>query len=106
MDRVGKAVWGPILHGGFKWLRTKREYAKAGEQIVNCLKNWRICDSPVVAVSFNRITVAAIEVRNKEIVQAFKSHNDWIEEDSSLGKAVAKWKKKYQLDYCEDELPY
>jgi hypothetical protein len=90
----------------FKWLRTKREYAKAGEQLVNCLKIWRICDSPVVAVSFNRITVAAIEVRNKEIVQAFKSHNDWIEEDSSLGKAVAKWKKKYQLDYCEDELPY
>ena len=110
MHPVNEEIRDCIVNGySFQWLRSKYDYAKAGEQLGNCLKLWSAKDLPVVAVYFNSKIVAAIEVCNREVIQAYKAHNERIEEDSALGKVITKWKKKNHLTSrpdCPDDLPY
>ena len=92
----------------FSWLRTSNEYRSAGEQLNNCLRGWSRSDGPVVAVFQSNKIVAAIEVINKRMVQAYKRNNRIIEDDSNLGRAIKKWQTRYGIKdrYCNcDELP-
>lgn len=81
----------------FFWLRTSREYEKAGEAMNNCLGTWHTNNSPVVCVRKEDEYVAAIEIENGIIVQARGLWNMPIEYDEEFSEVFEKWKQKYKL---------
>ena len=85
----------------FKWLRTKNEYNTAGKELDNCLKYWNCFDSPVVAVYKGDKIVAAIEVKNNKILQAFRFRNKPIKKSSTLYYAIKKWCEKFMIVFNE-----
>ena len=85
----------------FKWLRTKCEYKEAGRKLDNCLGNWSCHDNPVVAVYKGKKVIAAIEVNENRIIQAYRSHNNTINKHSALFLAIEKWCDKYSLTMTE-----
>ena len=90
----------------FKWLRTKSDYQKAGEQLDNCLEFWEYDSNPVVGVYIQGNIVAAIEVLGNSIYQARKIHNNIIDERSELFKAIQKWSKIYSLEFKEENFDF
>ncbi len=83
----------------FKWLRGKKQFQRAGEQLENCLGSWGAGDNPVVVVCEKDHAVAAIEVANKCVCQVHGYQNSDIDEYSNLGKAIDKWIKKFDLEF-------
>ena len=93
----------------FQWLRTKREYISAGEQLHNCLVNWETERNPVAVVMQKGEAVAAIEVRAGEIFQAKLKENKSIEPDSDLCRAIEKWCEINNIKFDPaklDDLPF
>ena len=93
----------------FKWLRTKRAYISAGEQLQNCLVDWETERNPVAVVMQKGEAVAAIEVRASEIFQARFKENKPIEPDSDLCRAIEKWCKINNIKFDPeklDDLPF
>ncbi len=88
----------------FQWLRTKREYISAGEQLQNCLVNWGTERNPVAVVIQKGEAVAAIEVRSGEIFQAKLKENKSIEPDSDLCRAIEKWCQINNIKFNPEKL--
>ena len=88
----------------FEWLRTKRDYIRAGNTLNNCLKDWTPISNPVVVIKRNSRVVAAVEILDNMVIQARAAHNMAIEHNGDLYVALEKWKAQYSLidipDYC------
>ena len=87
----------------FRWLRTKNDYMEAGERLDNCLVSWSYYNNPVVGVYKGRKIIAAMEVGDNHIRQAYRKHNTIIDENSSLYSAIEKWCAKYSIGIMNDE---
>lgn len=86
------------IHGyDFIWLRTNRDYIKAGTQLNNCLKDWISIDNPVVGIFKNSRILAAIEVDENTVVQVCEYKNRCISIGSSIFDAFSRWYKKNNL---------
>ena len=87
----------------FVWLRTSNDYYKTGEALKNCLKDWREKDNPVIAVMRDERPVAALEIKDKCIVQARLRRNESLDHDPRLKKAVERWRRKFHMEEIERE---
>lgn len=87
----------------FKWLRTKNDYTNAGEILKNCLVHWWSNDNPVVVVIMDEKIVAALEICDDKIIQARRSRNESIDENSELYKTISAWCELQQIRICIDE---
>ncbi len=88
----------------FVWLRNSNDYFVAAQQLNNCLRSWRPHDAPVVGVRKKKRFVAAIEVRERQVVQARAYDNGPISADTALDAALQKWMARYSLKwYTEDD---
>ncbi|MBR4073259.1 MAG: hypothetical protein IKK24_04870 [Clostridia bacterium] len=99
----------------FCWLRTSRDYKKAGKELDNCLDEWGPDNNPVICVKKNGKAVAAIEVCGQIVIQARGYANSPLKIMDGLAQAYNEWKKKYNLSdqgfinrYQDDndELPF
>ncbi len=93
----------------FKYLRTKRESAIAGEIMKNCLVNWDSYSNPVVIIYKGDKIVAAVEFLNGVLVQAKQCRNESIEPDSDLYNVIEKWCKINNIKFDPeklDDLPF
>lgn len=81
----------------FEWLVTDRDYKDAGDELDNCLVDWNGRYNPVVAVRMNNRIVAAIEVGDKTIRQAYTRKNGSLSKVSGLLDAYMKWLKMFAL---------
>ena len=93
----------------FKYLRTKRECAIAGEIMKNCLVNWDSYSNPVVIIYKGDKIVAAVEFLNGVLVQAKQCRNESIEPDSDLYNVIEKWCKINNIKFDPeklDDLPF
>ena len=78
----------------FRRLFNSEEYKRAGDELNNCLEDWRMFRGTVYGITYEGKYVAAAELDGKTIKQAYKYGNDRIDEDSTLGAAFDAWKKK------------
>ena len=83
----------------FFWLRNRNDYIIAGENLQNCLGGWRTNNWPVVCVKKREKYVAAIEVSNKGIEQAFGFDNRELKYDERLFSAFEKWRFLNKLEF-------
>ena len=92
----------------FFWLRNRNDYIIAGDKLQNCLGGWRTNNSPVVCVKKKDKYVAAIEISDKGIEQAFGFDNRELKYDEQLFKAFEKWRKanNLEINYSNDEDDY
>jgi|GEM_PF-908593 len=98
----------------FFWLKTSTDYREASQALNNCLREWSVGDFPVVCVRCNGRIVAAIEIRNNFIQQAYSSDNEDLEKEPGLLQAYYCWRDKNALTeriiYDDDdecgELPF
>lgn len=81
----------------FCWLRTNKDYMKAGLDLDNCLSEWSPCDNPVVCVKKNNEAVAAIEVCGQVVVQSQGYSNTPLSQVRGLVEAYKKWMEKYKM---------
>ena len=91
----------------FFWLRNSNEYEFAGKKLNNCLSSWSCYNSPVVCIKKRDKYVAAIEVSDGCICQAYGYDNSSIKSNRKLFETVKKWQKQYNLKWeiydAEDE---
>ncbi len=86
----------------FFWLRNSNDYAIAGAKLENCLGEWQAGDYPVVCVKKRDQYVAAIEISENGIVQAYGYKNSSIEYDQALYAAFEKWMHQFHLSWSYD----
>ncbi len=90
----------------FRCLKNTCECHQVGVKMNNCLVDWT-SSTPVIAVYRKTRVVAAMEVRDRHIVQAYKPHNISIEPHTSLHNAITAWCEKHHIRWYNDEdLPY
>lgn len=87
----------------FFWLRTSKDYVTASNELDNCLGSWSPEDSPVVCVKKDNEYVAAIEVNDGKIIQAYGYDNCSIGSDEELYNAYKIWMKTFSLQKQEYE---
>ena len=87
----------------FAWLRSGRDYWVAGRELENCLSTWHPRNAPVVCVTWQGATVAAIEVQRGCVLQARTRNNGELSEDLPLYAAVTKWMRRYDLEWYDEE---
>lgn len=98
-----KEMW--IGNYRFKPVTCKQEYARAAEQLHNCLMSW--CNqpdpTPIVIVYYQFKIVAAIEVLpdEKTVQQAYLSYNRAVENDPALYPAYRIWLERSGLKELE-----
>ena len=81
----------------FSWLKNSVDYEEAGKALNNCLRDWSTYNYPVVCVRKGGKIIAALEVRNDFVFQAFTSNNDSLRKIPGLLKAYYKWHAKNNL---------
>lgn len=81
----------------FTWLKNSVDYEEAGKELNNCLRDWSTYNYPVVCVRKAGKIIAALEVRNDFVFQAFTSNNDSLRKIPGLLKAYYKWHAKNNL---------
>ena len=81
----------------FTWLKNSVDYEEAGKELNNCLRDWSTYNYPVVCVRKSGKIIAALEVRNDFVFQAFTSNNDSLRKIPGLLKAYYKWHAKNNL---------
>lgn len=81
----------------FTWLKNSVDYEEAGKALNNCLRDWSTYNYPVVCVRKGGKIIAALEVRNDFVFQAFTSNNDSLRKIPGLLKAYYKWHAKNNL---------
>lgn len=81
----------------FSWLKNSVDYEEAGKELNNCLRDWSTYNYPVVCVRKAGKIIAALEVRNDFVFQAFTSNNDSLRKIPGLLKAYYKWHAKNNL---------
>ncbi len=81
------------ISGGYSigWLREKRQFVQAGEELGNCLSHYGPDRMKAAVVRKGAAILAAVEVRGDLIVQAAGHHNLPIDRESSLWKALVQW---------------
>ena len=83
----------------FVLLRTTNDFYMAGHELKNCLKQWReFKESEVYVVRRGNKYLAAIELRNDEVIQARTEENGDIKEDERLYQAYKKWCEQYGVE--------
>ena len=83
----------------FHRLCNLREFQRAGGELHNCLVDWNVRENGTVyGVINNRRYVAAVEVKEGRIVQAYASGNSAIEYHEPLFTAFCAWKKRFCFD--------
>ena len=81
----------------FAWLRSRREYQEAARQLENCLGDWDPTDAPVLCIHKGGRIRAAVELRDKQVVQVRGYDNEDIEEDPALLAAFQAWVQRFGL---------
>lgn len=81
----------------FRRLFNSEEYKRAGDELNNCLKNWRMFRGTVYGITHKGKYVAAAELDGKTIKQAYTFSNRDIDKESALGKVFCIWKKQNGL---------
>jgi len=81
----------------FSWLKTSVDYDEAGKALHNCLEEWTSHNYPVICVRKGGKIIAALEIRNNSVFQAFTSHNDSLRKIPGLLKAYRMWHTKNNL---------
>lgn len=89
----------------FYWLRNSNDYISAGDKLKNCLGRWCTSNWPVVCIKKQERYVAAVEISETGIEQAFAFDNRRIESDEPLFKVFEKWRKlnNLEINYCYEE---
>ncbi len=113
MHPVTEGVGNSTVDGHrFLWLRSQRDYKRAGCRMRNCLQDWNRLQNPVVVVLFGGETVAAIELSGCEIRQLRGFDNVSIAEDEPLYRTIQKWSGQKGLTFAvpdeeeDEELPF
>ncbi len=90
---------------GYSFIRLKNsaEYIKAGKMLHNCLTDWQGFDGAVYAVMKNDRYLAAIEIKDDKIVQAYAACNKEICNDKNLYDVYHIWKDKNKVTEEADE---
>lgn len=85
--------------GGYSFARlcNSKEYMTAGEDLCNCLENWKMFIGNVYGVLRGGKYVAAIEIADQSIIQAHTYRNGRIDKDKELFSAFSIWKKRNGL---------
>ena len=86
-----KCINGTFDGFSFKTLKNTAECFRAGEDLNNCLRTWQSYYPSVVGVSRAAETVAAIEIVDNTITQAYSYENDDIDSVRGLPEAIGKW---------------
>lgn len=107
-----------VLIDGYTFfeLRSTIEYDIAAEQLKNCLSDDSYHSETIICVKKDDEYVAAIQVADKTVYQAYLKNNVCIETDTELFSAYEKWLKRFDTtedecmempygDYEEDDLP-
>lgn len=81
----------------FTRLRNSRDYIVAGNALQNCLRSWERFDGDVYGVLKFGNYVAAIEVDEDVIIQAYTYRNGDMNADPSLFSAFCIWKERNGL---------
>lgn len=81
----------------FLWLRSSADYEEAGEQLNNCLVEWRIDANPVMSIRKHGRVVAAVEVGAGYVYQAYTADNEPLYNVAGLEIAYDKWREKNNL---------
>ena len=83
----------------FVRLRNSKEYITAGKELQNCLGVWERFDTDVYVISKAGKYVAAVEISDDVITQAYTYQNGEIREDHELFSAFCTWKEQNVLIY-------
>lgn len=86
----------------FRWLRSTNDCRAAGKALDNCLLDWSAGMPPVLLVSRQDSPVAAVEVRNGMITQAYLAHNRVLKNDYAVLCAVERWAQRCGLCWACD----
>ena len=91
------------LHTGFtfKLLRNTSECFRAGRELNNCLQSWESFGSPVITVSQANEIVAAIEISDNTVTQAYSYENLSIDHVFGLSAAIEKWAKQNKITFSK-----
>ncbi len=93
-----------IRHFSFRQLTTLKECKQTGKRMNNCLVSWRSDDNPVVVIyKRKKYPLAAVEIKNGRVLQAYRPNNQPIEPNSALQKALIAWCKQNRLHYNEKD---
>ncbi len=76
---------------------------RAGRELHNCLQRVTYESSVIIAVCCGKVTVAAIDVFQNEIRQAYTFHNGCIRSIDGLEPAIAKWAERNSLSFCSKD---
>lgn len=108
MTEPDESIKDCIINGyEFFWLRTVNDYIIAGKRLRNCLTSWKYNDSPVVCVKKGERYIAAIELRDRMIVQAYEHSNNPLGTDGRFLVVFNKWANEYGLKWspiCDNDL--
>ena len=81
----------------FSWLKTSTDYKEAGEALNNCLTEWERENYPVVCVRKGGKIIAAMEIRDDFVYQAYTANNCSLSKEPGLINAYYKWHFKNNL---------
>lgn len=86
----------------FRWLRSTNEYRAAGKALENCLTQWCVGMPPVLLVRKNGEPLAAVEVKDGMITQAYLANNRLLRHNEALLKAAERWAALRGLQWQTD----
>lgn len=78
----------------FRRLRNSMEFLQAGKDLHNCLIHWQLFKNNVYGIKKNRKYVAAVEIKDRVILQAHTYRNGNISDDDPFKKAFDVWKSR------------
>ena len=81
----------------FRWLRTVNDFVRAGEELDNCLTDWRPGHSEVTGIYRDGEIVAAAEIDGHKVVQARTAHNGNLSDQPALNAAFQLWMRRNGL---------
>ena len=82
----------------FKKLRNSAEYIQTGKELHNCLTGWQNFEhSTVYKIMKGTQCVAAVEIQDDVILQAYTDRNGEIADNKNLKQAFDRWKDQNML---------
>ena len=81
----------------FRRLKNSLEYMQASKELKNCLNIWRSFRNNVYGIIKNNKYVAAVEIKNKVIIQAYTYRDEEIASNRNIKKVFDIWKSKKSM---------